>query len=315
VIPWETPAILKARAIATDRKTPVTAILAGLWADKHLAQHVHLQLGWQTLSATQGTTTKTDRRDQAIAGGILNVRCSAGAFSAAMITLEADTPLTNRHHILVTTGHMLADQGVLVIAAERQALNHGQGDRISEALLRRCRLTACWSRDDAILAVFQKQHPPTPVPAAQRHELVHRLRTAGSRVRVSAVVKPPPASTRVWIHAVTVDPQWVEEHAPTSGLWKDDGSFPGQIDPAPTLSPLMPLRKGHLALAITGGVFGTIPVKTAGADLLIKGRHAKRELPERATSDAKISRETFSFAIGVLDLQRHTCRILESGPT
>jgi hypothetical protein len=246
-------------------------------------------------------------------GGLVNVRCSTGAFSAAMLTADAGTPISNRHNVLLATGHMLANGGILVLAAEVAALTGQEGDKLVEALLRRCELTAHGMAGSGdVLAVFRKtQEQARHVSRTDVQTFQAQLLASRYGMEVRERLKAPAVPLGARIEATTVSEEWARERARTSGLWGADGSFPDQVEPARLLTPLMPLRRGHLALAIAGGVFGTIALETDEAQLLVKGQHAKREHLEEDGAELKVSRETFAFRLGVLDPRDGTWTMLE----
>jgi hypothetical protein len=288
-----------------------TALLAGGWAEAPTAAQVRETLGWHTVSVLP-TTPSGPRGDQTLDGSLFNVRCSSGAFSATMITAEAGGPVTNRHNALVASGYLLAPGGLVVMAAHKQALAGEAGDKLAEALLSRCEMAICRVIDGIVFTVFRKEHPrPRYVSKASTQELLARIAAAPSRPWAEVPLNAPPVDPKARIEAVTVSQEWAQKHAASSGLWKSDGALPGQVEPKPVLAPLMPLRKGHLALAIAGGVFGTITVETDEGHLLVKGQHAKREHLEEDGPELKVSREAFAFRLGVLNPQSGTWTMLE----
>jgi hypothetical protein len=288
------------------------ALLAGGWADKTSAERVRANLGWHTLSVLPGQAPDEARDDQTVEGGLANVRCSAGAFSAAMLTAEAGAPISNRHNAVIASGHMLADQGVLVAIAESQALAGQEGNRLIEILLRKTAIVACGATPGFAIMVFRKSGGNRAIVQADIDAFRADLSAATRRMKIYETAQAPPVPAGARVEAATVSKAWARERAGATALWRPDGSFPGQADPPETVKPLMPLRKGHLALAIAGGVFGTIEMKTHAEHLLVKGQHAKRTWIERHAEEGRprVSREMFSFRLGVLDCKRKIWDVL-----
>lgn len=67
--------------------------------------------------------------------------------------------------------------------------------------------------------------------------------------------------------------------------------------------PLMPLRKGHLALLVAGGLNDTV-IEVEGRRLLLRGQVAKRTATVEANrnSNTTVEREYLSLEVMALDL-------------
>ena len=78
--------------------------------------------------------------------------------------------------------------------------------------------------------------------------------------------------------------------------------------------PLMPLRKGHLALLIAAGVLNNVVLSQNGERLLVKGRTHKELVPvESADEDTEVQREVIRTSVVVLDLNTGALQVVGQG--
>lgn len=80
-------------------------------------------------------------------------------------------------------------------------------------------------------------------------------------------------------------------------LWDklESGSLVGK-------QPLMPLRKGHLALLVAGGLVNDTVIEQGGRRLLLRGQVAKRTATVEADRNTTVEREYLSLEVTALDL-------------
>ena len=85
----------------------------------------------------------------------------------------------------------------------------------------------------------------------------------------------------------TVDPVAAAAEARRSGLWTSvqitDSLWPARVDSA---RPLMPLRRGHMAMLVAAGFLDNLCLESEGNRILVKGRTSKtmemvEDSPER----------------------------------
>lgn len=128
-----------------------------------------------------------------------------------------------------------------------------------------------------------------PVPALPTREILF----------ASLFFDPLQAAVEARRQGVWTQPQLTEQ------LWP--------ADEAP-VRPLMPLRKGHLALLIAAGMLNNIVLNQGGHQVLVKGRAYKEPvLVESGDEQTEIEREVLRTAITVLDLRTGGLEVIDQG--
>jgi 16S rRNA G966 N2-methylase RsmD len=111
------------------------------------------------------------------------------------------------------------------------------------------------------------------------------------------------------------DPQHAATEAKARGVWAGkllrEELWPGEERP---VRPLMPLRKGHLAMLIAAGFLNNMVLEQEGERLLVKGR-AYKESVEIPTEEKgkKIEREVVRTRVTTLDLSSGEIRDIDQG--
>lgn len=128
--------------------------------------------------------------------------------------------------------------------------------------------------------------PPLRVPALPDGEVLF----------ASLVFDPLQAAAEARRRGAWVQPQLTEQ------LWPADER---------PVRPLMPLRRGHLALLIAAGMLNNVVLTAHGQRVLVKGRTHK-ELPvvEGGDEDTRIEREVLRTSIVVLDLESGAIEVI-----
>ncbi len=102
----------------------------------------------------------------------------------------------------------------------------------------------------------------------------------------------------------TIDPVAAATEARRSGLWQSpqitDALWP-QEDAR--TRPLMPLRRGHLAMLVAAGFLDNLELEAGGSRILVKGRTAKELILVEETPDKEVYRERMRTTVVALDLQ------------
>ncbi len=105
----------------------------------------------------------------------------------------------------------------------------------------------------------------------------------------------------------TVDPLAAAAEARRSGLWTHaavtDALWPPQT---PRPRPLLPLRRGHLAMLVAAGFLDNLCLEANGQRLLVKGRTAKELVLVTRTRDQEVRRERLRTTVVALDLATGT---------
>ena len=101
----------------------------------------------------------------------------------------------------------------------------------------------------------------------------------------------------------TVDPVAAAREARTSGLWAaaavTDALWPAGDSGT---RPLMPLRRGHMAMLVAAGFLDNLVLEAGGRRILVKGRTTKEMILVEDTPEKEIYREKLNTTVTALDL-------------
>ncbi len=109
------------------------------------------------------------------------------------------------------------------------------------------------------------------------------------------------------------DPEVAAEEAQRSGLWAN-AALADRLWPTEErrVRPLMPLRRGHLAVLIAAGFLNNILLEAAGRRVLVKGRTYKESIPvESDDPEVEIEREVLRTSVVALDLRSGRFDVIE----
>jgi predicted RNA methylase len=122
---------------------------------------------------------------------------------------------------------------------------------------------------------------------------------AGDILFGSLFFDPQQAAAEAWRRGVWTQPHVAEQ------LWPPDER---------PVQPLMPLRRGHLALLIAAGLLDNVALEADGRRVLVKGR-TRKVFVERESSDpdTSVERETLETSVVVLDLRTGALERVEQG--
>ena len=144
-----------------------------------------------------------------------------------------------------------------------------------------------WSQENLAPLPDQPTRPPIDVPALP----------AGEVLFASLFFDPVQAAAEARRRGVWMQPQLTEQ------LWPTDER---------PVRPLMPLRKGHLALLIAAGMLNNVVLDQGGRQVLVKGRTYKELVPvDSADHDTEIQREVIRTSVVVLDLATGCFQVVE----
>ncbi len=101
------------------------------------------------------------------------------------------------------------------------------------------------------------------------------------------------------------DPAVAAQQARQSGLWPSpalaERLWPAEERP---VRPLMPLRRGHLAVLIAAGFLNNILLEADGRRILVKGRTYKEMVPvDSGDPDVEVEREVLRTSVMALDVR------------
>lgn len=111
------------------------------------------------------------------------------------------------------------------------------------------------------------------------------------------------------------DPEAAAREARVSGLWAN-ASLAERIWPPEErrVRPLMPLRRGHLAVLIAAGFLDNIQLRSGDRRLLVKGRTYKVSVPVYSPDpEVEVEREVMRTSVVTLDLKSGTVEVIAGG--
>jgi SAM-dependent methyltransferase len=112
------------------------------------------------------------------------------------------------------------------------------------------------------------------------------------------------------------DPEVAAQQARESGLWASpalaERLWPAEERP---VRPLMPLRRGHLAVLIAAGFLNNILLEAGSRRILVKGRTYKEMVPvDSGDPDVEVEREVLRTSVMALGLRTGRFEVIEQGP-
>ncbi len=101
----------------------------------------------------------------------------------------------------------------------------------------------------------------------------------------------------------TVDPVAAATEARRSGLWANTG-ITDTLWPAgdARTRPLMPLRRGHIAMLVAAGFLNNLALEAGGRRMLVKGRTSKEMDLVEESPEKEVHRERLNTTVVALDL-------------
>lgn len=129
------------------------------------------------------------------------------------------------------------------------------------------------------------------------------------------VVVPALPGGEVLFAPLAFDPALATHEAHVRGVWAQP-AFAEQIWPPDErpVRPLMPLRRGHLALLIAAGLLNNVALRHGDRRILVKGRTRKDLVRvESDDADTEVQREVLRTSVVVLDLDSGAIEVIEHG--
>jgi predicted RNA methylase len=130
-----------------------------------------------------------------------------------------------------------------------------------------------------------------------------------------SIVVPALPRAEVLFAPLAFDPLLAAQEARRRGVWAQT-TFAEQLWPPEEhpVRPLMPLRKGHLALLIAAGLLNNVVLRQGGRHVLVKGR-SRKELVQVDSDDehTEVHSEVLRTSVVVLDLDSGAVEVVEQG--
>jgi len=262
--------------------------------------------------------------DHTIAGSAFAVRLGHEVFSCLWLNPPYDQDEGGRrleHSFLTTISRALAPGGLLVYIVSQARLaqsarylsTHYEGMRCYRfhdpeyAGFRQCVLLAYRRSGPAIAPEAKAQ------VEAWATEPLPELPEAGSEPATFVVASL--AAGPVTFASQFFEPEMAAAEARQRGLWTNvalvERFWPAE-DRA--VRPLMPLRRGHLAVLIAAGFLNNILLEDGPRRVLVKGRVTKVSRPVESTDpEVEVEREVLRTSVVMLDLRTGRFEDIEHG--
>ena len=249
--------------------------------------------------------------DHTLAADIFRCSIANRAFSLLWLNPPYDYDAEDKrteHAFLTQCSRYLAPDGLLAYIVPRKRL------RVSARYLAShySRLS-CWAfpepeREvfDQVVVIGERKHDTFPDAYAEsqiRRWADGELKSLDDAHYSQYRLEAEPAG-EVLFTTRTIDPVTAAAEARRSGLWQSsqvtDALWP-QEDAR--TRPLMPLRRGHLAMLVAAGFLDNLELESGDSRILVKGRTAKEMILVDETPDKEIYRERMRTTVVALDLQ------------
>lgn len=117
------------------------------------------------------------------------------------------------------------------------------------------------------------------------------------------IVVPALSASDILFAPLSFDPRLAAEEARRRGVWQQ-AAFAEQLWPSVELPvrPLMPLRRGHLALLVAAGLLNNVALEQNGERVLVKGRAHKELVEVEGEPDTDVQCEVLRTSVVVLHL-------------
>lgn len=283
-------------------------------AASELAQALEAQSYGIELSADRAQACR-ERLDEVIHGSAFNTRIAHGAFSFMPLNPPYDSSGDEKrrleHAFLTHMTRALCPGGVLVLIVPQRRLGISArylSNQYNDITAYRFPDPEFEAFRQVVLFGVRKPKPCTDREMEKRivewseGDLLELADEPGEEVR-RYVVPSLPAGDVLFASAF-FDPCKAAEEARARGAWANP-QVREQLWPSKEQAalPLMPLRRGHLAMLVTAGFLNNMVLESEDQRLLVKGRAYKEmvEIPSE-DEDTKVEREVVRTRVTTLDL-------------
>ena len=250
------------------------------------------------------------RLDHTLAADLFATSIANGAFGLAYVNPPYDFDSEDKrveHAFLTHCTRYLAEGGLLVFIVPRQRLGVS-----ARYLSTHYRNLNCWAFPDPEREVFDQvvllgYRKTDPVPDAHAEEQV-RAWAEGEpeslrRVRYPVFRATATPAGDILFTTRTVDPVAAAAEARRSGLWAStaitDTLWPAKDN---RTRPLMPLRRGHMAMLVAAGFLDNLVLEAEDRRILVKGKTGKEMVLVEDTPEKEVYRERLVTTVVSLDL-------------
>ena len=248
--------------------------------------------------------------DRAIAADLFQTSIANGAFGLALVNPPYDHDAEDKrveHAFLTHCTRYLTEGGLLVFIVPRQRLTVS-----ARYLSTHYRSLNCWAFPDPERQVFDQvvllgYRKTDPVPDA-RAEAQVRAWAEGEpeplrRVRYPLFRAAATPMGDILFTTRTVDPVAAASEARRSGLWTSTEITDALWPAGDTRTrPLMPLRRGHMAMLVAAGFLDNLVLEAGDRRILVKGKTSKEMVLVEDTPEKEVYRERLVTTVVSLDL-------------
>ena len=250
--------------------------------------------------------------DHALACDLFRTSMANGAFGLLFLNPPYDWDSGDErrveHRFLVHCTRYLAEDGLLVFIVPRPRLSVS-----ARYLATHYGTLRCWAFpqperdafDQVVLMGYRKREPSPNAYAEERvREWAREEPEELSSDHCPAYSPSLAPSGDVLFAARTVDPVAAAGEARASGLWVStavtDALWPAKDG---RTRPLMPLRRGHMAMLVAAGFLDNLVLEAEGRRILVKGRTSKEMVLVEDTPQKETHRERLKTTVTALDLE------------
>ena len=250
------------------------------------------------------------RLDHVLAADLFATSIANGAFGLLFLNPPYDYDSEDKrteHAFLTQTTRYLAEDGLLVFIVPRQRLAVS-----ARYLSTHYGRIQCWAFPDPERQVFDQVvlfgfRKTDPVPDATAESMVLEWAVGEPEpLRSHAYTEFTPATTPkgdILFTTRTVDPVAAAAEARRSGLWASteitDTLWPASDN---RTRPLMPLRRGHMAMLVAAGFLNNLVLEADDRRILVKGRTSKDMVLVEDAPEKEVHREKLNTTVVALDL-------------
>ena len=250
------------------------------------------------------------RLDHVLAADLFATSIANGAFGLLYLNPPYDYDGEQKraeHAFLTQTTRYLAESGLLVFIVPRQRLAVS-----ARYLSTHYGQMQCWAFPDPERQVFDQvvlmgHRKADPVPDALAESMVLEWAVGEPEpLRSSRYTEFTPATAPtgdILFATRTVDPVAAATEARRSGLWANteitDTLWPAKDS---RTRPLMPLRRGHMAMLVAAGFLDNLVLEGDGRRILVKGRTSKEMELVEDSPEKEVHRERLRTTVVALDL-------------
>ena len=250
------------------------------------------------------------RLDRALAADLFQTSIGTVAFGLAYLNPPYDWDSEDKrveHAFLTRSTRHLVDGGLLVFIVPRQRLAVS-----ARYLSTHYGRMQCWAFpeperqafDQVVLMGYRKTDPVPDAPAEKR--VLEWAFGEPEPLRSYSYPEFSPTTTPsgdILFATRTVDPIAAAAEARRSGLWASteitDTLWPAKDS---RTRPLMPLRRGHMAMLVAAGFLDNLVLEADGRRILVKGRTSKEMELVEDSPEKEVHRDRLTTTVVALDL-------------